>query len=80
MNFEKKLSVSLKEIQKKIEEGDSEAAITSLNNLWSVTSTLGKNKEAISCSYIHEKETIEKAKSENTKILGSIKMLHDIEL
>lgn len=80
MNFEKKLSVSLKEIQKKIENGDSEAAINSLNNLWSVTSTLGKNKEAISCSYLHEKETIENAKIENSKILGSIKILHEIEI
>lgn len=80
MNFNKKIAVSLDEIKKQIERGDTGVALESLDRLWQVVSRVGRNEESLSCSYLHSKETLEDAKRENKIIEGSIQLLHEIVL
>jgi hypothetical protein len=80
MNLEKKIAVSLYEIKRSIEKGSSEEAMISLNILWEVVGRIGMNKEVISCSMIHEDETVKRSETENRIILSSKLMLHEIQL
>lgn len=83
MNFEKRTAVSLSEIKKMIEQGDTQEATKSIDRLWEVMGRLGRNKEVIHCgATIHTEETISEAERENNVILGSSSslMLHQILL
>jgi len=81
MNLEKKIVLSLNEIHKKLkEDGDIKKALKSTKNLGKVIARLGKNKETLSCSYLHSKETLKEAYKENRIILSSDLMLHEIIL
>lgn len=78
--YNTKLSVSLSEIKKQVEEGNIKDALESLDRLWKVTCRIGRNEEALSCSYLHTKETLEDAERENRIIKGSLQYPHEIVL
>ena len=75
-----KLATSLSEIKKQVEEGNTKDALESLDRLFEVTCRLGKNEEALICSYLHTKETLENAERENNLIQGSLEYPHEIVL
>ena len=80
MNYYKKLAVSVSEIKKQVTNNDKLEAGESLNRLWSVLATLGKNEETISCAYLHDLDTVNEALRQNRIILGSEQQPHKIIL
>lgn len=80
MNFEKRITVSLSAIEKMMEEGSYLEAYRSIRRLSKVMGRLGRNNEAIECGYLHTKETLESAKTENRIILSSHLNFHEIKL
>jgi hypothetical protein len=78
--YNTKLAVSLSEIKKQVEEGNTKDALESLDRLWKVTCRIGRNEEALNCSYLHTKETLEDAERENRIIKGSLQYPHEIVL
>ncbi len=79
-DYNTKLAVSLSEIKKQVEEGNTKKALDSLDRLWKVTCRIKRNEEALNCSYLHTKDTLENAEKENRIIKGSTLYPHEIVL
>lgn len=80
MDYNRKLVISLSEIKKQVEQGNTKDALESLDRLWKVSGRIARNEEALNCSYLHTKETLENAERENNLIQGSLQYPHEIEL
>ena len=79
-SYNTKLAVSLSEIKKQVEEGNTKDALESLDRLWKVVCRIDRNEEALNCSYLHTKEILKDAERENKIIKSSIQYLHEIVL